>query len=431
MKSLTTIFDVGKTNKKVFLFDEERNPVYEEILQLTETRDEDGYPCEDLNTLTDWVLDTWQSMSTNRNYKIKNVNFSAYGASLIHLDKDDRPLTPLYNYLKPLSDEISAELYEQYGGVDEFSRRTASPALGMLNSGLQLWWIKTKKPELFEQIEKTLHLPQYLSFLISGKKFNDLTSIGCHTGLWDFDNRTYHPWLKDNDVNHILPDVTNHSGRSMFHAGKLIKHGIGIHDSSSALIPYLRSNNEPFILISSGTWNIALNPFNTDPLTPDQLKNDCLCYMRYDGIPAKASRLFFGNEHDFQVGRMTEHFRKDGAYWKSISYDSALVSDRSNFKPMTMETTKGHLRGDGEWNLNSFPSIEAAYHDLMYGLVELQIAAIELIQKEEPIKLIYIDGGFASNHLFIEILRTKMPGYDIVPSQMANASALGAAIALD
>ena len=58
--------------------------------------------------------------------------------------------------------------------------------------------------------------------------------------------------------------------------------GIGLHDSSAALIPYLMNFKEPFVLISTGTWCISLNPFNEAPLTKEELKSDCLSYMSYD-----------------------------------------------------------------------------------------------------------------------------------------------------
>ncbi|MBA4166370.1 MAG: carbohydrate kinase, partial [Chitinophagaceae bacterium] len=48
------IFDVGKTNKKVFLFDEGYKIVYEHTDKFPETKDEDGDLCEDLALLTQW-----------------------------------------------------------------------------------------------------------------------------------------------------------------------------------------------------------------------------------------------------------------------------------------------------------------------------------------------------------------------------------------
>ena len=45
------IFDVGKTNKKLFLFDESYRIVFEKSARFAETLDEDGFPCEDLERL--------------------------------------------------------------------------------------------------------------------------------------------------------------------------------------------------------------------------------------------------------------------------------------------------------------------------------------------------------------------------------------------
>ena len=75
------------------------------------------------------------------------------------------------------------------------AQQTASPILGNLNSGMQLYRIKYEKPEVFKQIKYTLHQPQYLSFILSSQVGSDITSIGCHTGLWDFEKNAYHEWV--------------------------------------------------------------------------------------------------------------------------------------------------------------------------------------------------------------------------------------------
>ena len=48
---VTLIFDIGKTNKKVLLFDKQYQLVFEASQQLEETTD-DGFPCEDVHSLT-------------------------------------------------------------------------------------------------------------------------------------------------------------------------------------------------------------------------------------------------------------------------------------------------------------------------------------------------------------------------------------------
>src|SRR4051794_2788169 len=140
------IFDIGKTNKKLFVFDEDYNILLERSGPLVETKDEDGFSCEDLVALNDFVLRSIDEVFSSNEFVIKAVNFSTYGASFVHVDQEGTPLTTLYNYLKPYPESLSAELYRKYGGERQFSLETASPILGSLNSGLQLLRLKEKRP---------------------------------------------------------------------------------------------------------------------------------------------------------------------------------------------------------------------------------------------------------------------------------------------
>ena len=57
------IFDVGKTNKKVLLFNEQYRLVFEESKKFEEIKDEDGFPCEDVSALTEWVKDSFDRLT--------------------------------------------------------------------------------------------------------------------------------------------------------------------------------------------------------------------------------------------------------------------------------------------------------------------------------------------------------------------------------
>src|SRR5262245_41733833 len=123
------IFDVGKTNKKLLLFDEQYNIVHEESKQLPEIKDEDGFACEDVDALTRWVKDSFALIAANEKFTIKAVNFSAYGASFVYLNEDGEVFLPLYNYLKPYSKELQNKFYNTYGGESLIAKQTASPVL--------------------------------------------------------------------------------------------------------------------------------------------------------------------------------------------------------------------------------------------------------------------------------------------------------------
>ena len=51
------------------------------------------------------------------------------------------------------------------------------------------------------------------------------------------------------------------------------------------------SFKEPFVLLSTGTWCISLNPFNQAALTVDELTNDVL-YIQYEGKQVKRQGYF-------------------------------------------------------------------------------------------------------------------------------------------
>lgn len=428
-KSVILIFDVGKTNKKILLFDEEYHLVYEESTRFNEITDEDGFPCEDVFALTDWVRETFERLIEENKYAIKAVNISAYGASFVYLDNDLQVIPPLYNYLKPYSPQLQKKFYDKYGGESLVARQTASPVLGNLNSGMQLYRLKYEKPEVFKNIAHALHLPQYLSFILSSKLFSEITSIGCHTNLWNFQEHHYHKWVKKEGLEEKLPPVT--PGDII--AGTVnnnIPVGTGLHDSSAALIPYLFSFKDPFLLLSTGTWCISLNPFNNTMLSDYELDEDCLCYLSYQGKAVKASRLFAGYEHEQQVKRLAEHFNKPLDYYSTVSCDPAIIKNVKKNKPVKEVTGAVKDSGFQFRKLEDFADYEEAYHQLISDIVLKQIRSTNLVLKGVNTKRIFVDGGFSKNPIYMHLLAEAYHSIEVYAASVPQASALGAALSM-
>ncbi len=431
-KPVIVVFDVGKTNKKLFLFDEDYRIVFEKSARFIETTDEDGFPCENLESLRLSVFDSLTEAFRLREFDIKAVNFSSYGASFVYVGADGKSVAPLYNYLKPYPEELSQAFYSKHGGEEQFSIQTASPVLGSLNSGLQLYRLKNEKPEIFKQVKYALHLPQYLSFLLTGDYYADLTSIGCHTAMWNFEKNKYHEWIESEGVAQKLPQIipANKVFSPLF-PGTSYNVGTGLHDSSAALIPYLVNFNEPFILISTGTWCISLNPFNQFPLTVDELKKDCLSYLQYKGKSVKASRLFSGHEYEEQVKRIAEHFNVDAIKYRNIAYKPEIISRlKKNHSQVSYEDNFKKESVFGIRNLNDFKDDTEAYHQLMLDLINLQVASTQLILKGTRVKRIFVDGGFSKNSVFMHLLAVKFKDLEVFAASMAQASAVGAALTI-
>jgi len=334
-------------------------------------------------------------------FNILAANVTTYGASLVHLGVDGKPVLPLYNYLKPFPENLKKQFFDTYGGEEKISLETASPSLGSLNSGLQLYRLKYEKPADFQKIRRTLHLPEYVASLLHRWFYGDITSIGCHTMLWDFEKKGYHHWVIAEGFDKLFSAIILPA-----HLAVKIKHpykeeriaiGPGLHDSSAALIPYRESFKKPFVLVSTGTWNISLNPFNPNPLTPEELRQDCLCYLTPS--PTKASRLFAGYQHEQAVKKIAAQFGVSEDFYKKTGF------------------------------IPNSPA-ESAYLDFMHELLERQVKSTKLVLQGlyAPPYYIFVDGGFSKNEIFMNLLARAFPNVEVFAAEVAQATALGAAL---
>lgn len=435
MKEKTiAIFDIGKTNKKVLVFNHNLKLISEEEEKFALTTDDDGFECDDIGLIEEWIGETMLRLAASDRHELTAVNFATYGATLACLNSSGQRITPVYNYLKPIDERIPERLYRRYGGQDEFCRRTASPALGMLNSGIQILWLKTEKPGIYQQVKHILHLPQYISYLVTGQITSEHTSIGCHTALWDFDNMCYHPWLANEGLN--LPEPVPVEKLVPVRAGnKTVMAGPGIHDSSASLAPYFTGKTGKFMLVSTGTWCINMNPFNSETLTAEQLDRDCLCYMSINRQPVKSSRLFLGNMHEKAVEMINNHFRTTPDFYRKVKFDPDMIEilkrKYTGDKRAFFESGPGSREFRERIDLFDFRSFDEAYHQLMIELVDLTAETIKLIiPSDDETENIFVTGGFSNNPIFLRLLAGTFTGKKVFTSEISNSTALGAALAV-
>ncbi|MCK7555373.1 hypothetical protein MKQ70_10305 [Chitinophaga sedimenti] len=268
-----------------------------------------------------------------------------------------------------------------------------------------------------------------MSYLLAGVPVADITSIGCHTNLWDFQRNDYHEWLgKEGLLDKMAPLVASNEVMPAVFPGNNYSIGAGLHDSSAALIPYLVNFHEPFILISTGTWCISMNPFNHSPLTEAELAQDCLCYMTFQRNPVKASRLFAGYEHEQQVKRIGEYFNQPSIRYRSVDYDPAIMAKLRGQKQQ-LRKGKG-ITAFGDRDLSAFSSDIEAYHQLMLDIADAQFASTQLVLQGTKVKRIFVDGGFSKNSIYMNMLALMFPEMEIFAASMAQATAMGAALAI-
>ena len=360
-------------------------------------------------------------------YAVKTVNFSAHGASFVLIDYNGNPLLPMYNYLKPVDSEIEKEFYQAYPNLELSS---ASPRSGFLNSGFQLYWLKKNRQKKFKQVQLALHLPQFFHYYFTGNSVSELSSIGCHTSLWDYSSANYQDWLIQEEISDLQAPISSSEKTSEgVNLLKGVSVGIGLHDSSAALVPYLKAVKKSFILLSTGTMNVALNPFCNQSLLESDLNQGCLNYMTPNGQSVKASRFFMGGAHEQLSKSIASYFDCSSDFFKTIDYD-----------PLEFDQTIP--LSDTNWSISStdfslpkeifknYSSPTEAYYAIMKTLLQIQFTSLAFILRGVKIERIYLDGGFQKNQIFIKHLARSFVDLEVYCSDFSLGAALGAALSV-
>ena len=160
-----------------------------------------------------------------------------------------------------------------------------------------------------------------------------------------------------------------------------------------------------------------------------------MCYLQYNLKPVKAARLFAGNEHEIQTKRLANHFELPIDTYKEVVYNKAIISKLrlDNLKWHSPSHDKSKIIKESAFekrNLDDFENYETAYHQLMLDLVEQQILSTQLVIHNSPVKKVFVDGGFSKNSIFMNLLAQAFPDMEVYAASMAQASALGAALAI-
>jgi sugar (pentulose or hexulose) kinase len=217
----------------------------------------------------------------------------------------------------------------------------------------------------------------------------------------------------------------------MNYNGKRIKIGVGIHDSSSALIPYIRGSKKPFILVSTGTWSVSLNPFSKTLLNEKELQQNCISYMRINGKAVKSSKLLLGNEYKHQITELSSHYNLPYDHHKTVKFNFDTYSNlEANFKnSFHWKYLENHNAPSKTILFHN--TYEQAYHQLLIELVKLQVKNIEAAKGNDTrINRLFVDGGFSDNDVFIKLLSHYLRNMKLRSTNSSLGSALGAAIVI-
>ena len=292
------VIDLGKTNAKLALVDLAARA--EIAVLTTPNRVLPGPPYPHFDTEGIWEFLTSALRQFQTDHGIDGISITTHGACAAFLAADGSLAAPVRDYEHHGPDYQRAA----YDRLRPPFAETGSAALPMgLNLGAQLHWQLQQDPGLRSRTAQIVTWPQYWGFRLTGQTACDLSSLGCHTDLWNPASGDWSslpdrlditakmaPPRKPSDVLGILtPELQRRLGLGA------VPVLTGIHDSNASLVPHL-SQAAPFSVVSTGTWVIAMAMGgHATPLDPDR---DMLVNVNALGHPVPSARFMGGREYE-------------------------------------------------------------------------------------------------------------------------------------
>lgn len=415
---IVAVIDIGKTNAKVALVDLD-GMAETALRRMANTVATDGpYPHHDVERLWAFILDSLADL--HREQPIDAISITTHGATAVLVDDEGGLALPVIDY------EFSGidELAQDYDAVRPPFAETGTPRLPAgLNIGAQLFFQQKRFPVEFNRTAAILMYPQYWALRLTGVAANEVTSLGCHTDLWN-------PWLADysslvesmgwrgrmapvrparDRLGPILPAIAQRTGLAprtpVF---------CGLHDSNASLLPHLLSDAPPFSVVSTGTWVVSMavggRKVDLDPA------RDTLVNVNGLGDPVPSARFMGGREFSQLTDNLPESWTEDDV--------AAVLSRKSLLLPSTQQGSGPFPHSAAQWSNAESLSPGQRFAAVSFYLALMTGTCLDLIGGDGPTT---VEGPFARNPLFIRMLASAT-GRPAIASETSTGTSIGAAL---
>ncbi len=190
------------------------------------------------------------------------MGIDTWAVDYVLLDKHDRILGKTYGYRDSRTNGMDAKVYEEISLKDLYARTGIQKQ--NFNTIYQLMAVKQKEPELFEEAESMLMIPDYFHFLLTGVKRTEYTNatttqlVSPVSKDWDYGLIDMLGFPKK-----IFGEISR-PGTLVGNFSKEIREEVGFdcqvilpatHDTGSA-VAAIPTTEDDALYISSGTWSL-------------------------------------------------------------------------------------------------------------------------------------------------------------------------------
>ncbi len=423
------VIDVGKTNAKLALVD--AGTLGEVAVETRPNTVLPGPPWPHFDLDGHWAFFVDALRRLGAVHRIDGISITTHGASAVLLAADGSLAAPMLDYEHGFATESHAgggpaDVAADYDAIRPPFAQTGSARLpGGLNVGAQLYWQFRVDPGLADRTAHILTYPQYWAWRLTGVMATEVTSLGCHTDLWQPQTREFSSLVDRLGIAGKLPPARTSASvlgtltRQVATATGLpldTPVACGIHDSNASLFPHLLGQTGPFAVVSTGTWVICMAVgaahARLDPA------RDCLINTDARGNPVPSARFMGGREY--------ERIR-DGCDGAPTRADRDAVLRGVMLLP-SVEAGSGPFPGSAHRWRAMPESPGARMLALAYYLALMTDTCLNLIGTKGPA---IVEGPFARNADYLAMLAAIRPDGVMASAASTGTSAGSACLLLD
>jgi sugar (pentulose or hexulose) kinase len=426
------VIDIGKTLAKVSLW----SPAGALIARETRPNrrvDMGIYAALDVDGIGAWLIDVLATFAPLAD--VGAIIPVGHGAGAV-LIRNGQVVLPPIDY----EDPMPADLRREYDALRSPFAETGSPSLpDGLNLGAQLYRLQAQHPAAFEGAQ-ILPWAQYWSWLLSGVAAGEVTSLGCHTDLWNPARgeastlarkmgwaAALPPLRKGGDVlGAIRPELAARTGLpddTQIHTG--------VHDSNAALIAaraFPEIADGEATVLSTGTWFVAMRT----PAAPVDLAalpeaRDCLVNIDAFGLLVPSARWMGGREIETQIGIDTRRVDIKPDQPALLAAVASVVGSGAMLLPGFAPGCGPFPKKAGRW-INAPDDWFARRAAVCLYAAMVTNVSLDLIGAR---RAILIEGRFAEAEVFVRALASLRSNDAIYVANAHNDASFGALRLLD
>ncbi|TXC90569.1 rhamnulokinase [Metabacillus litoralis] len=195
------------------------------------------------------------------NIKPESIGIDTWAVDFVLLDENDNLLTDAVAYRDPRTDGIMEEVFEIMSKEKLYLETGIQ--FQKFNTIYQLFALKKKSPEVIDKAKSFLMIPEYLNFLLTGKKANEYTNatstqlVNAFTKQWDYEllaklGINKEMFLEIQPPKEVVGTLSEELVSEFGFDMKVVLPAT--HDTGSAVISV--PEIEETVYLSSGTWSL-------------------------------------------------------------------------------------------------------------------------------------------------------------------------------